>query len=52
MLDGGVNADTIGPGVAAGADVFVAGSYVFDAPDYAERIMALRSAAATKRGDR
>ena len=48
MLDGGINADTIGAGVAAGADVFVAGSYVFDAPDYAERIAALRSAAAAQ----
>ena len=48
MLDGGINAETIGPGVAAGADVFVAGSYVFDAPDYAERIAALRSAAAAR----
>ena len=48
MLDGGVNAETIGPGVAAGADVFVAGSYVFDAPDYAERITALRSAASAR----
>ncbi|RYB02871.1 ribulose-phosphate 3-epimerase [Lichenibacterium ramalinae] len=48
MLDGGINADTIGAGVVAGADVFVAGSYVFDAPDYAERIAALRSAAAAQ----
>lgn len=48
MLDGGINAATIGPGVAAGADVFVAGSYVFDAPDYAERITALRRAAAAE----
>ncbi len=45
MLDGGINDRTIRPGVAAGADVFVAGSYVFDAPDYAERIAALRRAA-------
>ena len=46
MLDGGINAETIRPGVEAGADVVVAGSYVFDAPDYAERIATLRSAAA------
>jgi ribulose-phosphate 3-epimerase len=45
MLDGGINDRTIRPGVDAGADVFVAGSYVFDAPDYAERITALRRAA-------
>ena len=44
MLDGGINDRTIRPGVAAGADVFVAGSYVFDAPDYATRITALRRA--------
>ena len=47
MLDGGINAETVRPGVEAGADVVVAGSYVFDAPDYAERIAALRAAAAT-----
>ena len=46
MLDGGINAETVRPGVEAGADVVVAGSYVFDAPDYAERIAALRAAAA------
>ena len=48
MLDGGINDRTIGPGIAAGADVAVAGSYVFDAPDYAERIAALRRAAAAQ----
>ena len=47
MLDGGINAETVRPGVEAGADVVVAGSYVFDAPNYAERIAALRNAAAT-----
>ncbi|MGI3900875.1 MAG: ribulose-phosphate 3-epimerase [Janthinobacterium lividum] len=45
MLDGGINGETIRPGVDAGADVVVAGSYVFDAPDYATRIAALRRAA-------
>ena len=45
MLDGGINDRTIRPGVDAGADVAVAGSYVFDAPDYGERIAALRRAA-------
>ena len=45
MLDGGINDRTIRPGVDAGADVVVAGSYVFDAPDYATRITALRRAA-------
>ena len=45
MLDGGINDRTIRPGVDAGADVAVAGSYVFDAPDYGERIAALRRSA-------
>ena len=36
-------------GVEAGADVFVAGSYIFDAPDYAERIASLRRGAASAR---
>ncbi len=45
MLDGGINAETLRPGVDAGADVVVAGSYIFDAPDYADRIATLRRAA-------
>jgi len=45
-LDGGINDETIRAGVEAGADVFVAGSYIFGAPDYAERIAALRLGAA------
>ena len=45
MLDGGINDRTVRAGVDAGADVVVAGSYVFDAPDYAQRIAALRRAA-------
>jgi len=49
-IDGGVNRDTIGPVVAAGADVLVAGSAVFAggsvaAPGaYADNIAALRAA--------
>ena len=50
MLDGGINAETIRPGIEAGADVVVAGSYVFDAPDYGERIRALRRAASGGEG--
>ena len=46
QLDGGINDETIRAGAEAGADVFVAGSYVFGAPDYAERIAALRRGAA------
>ncbi|PLX97211.1 MAG: ribulose-phosphate 3-epimerase [Desulfuromonas sp.] len=41
-VDGGVKADNIGEIAAAGADVFVAGSAVFNAPDYTAAITALR----------
>jgi ribulose-phosphate 3-epimerase len=41
-VDGGVKADNIGEIAAAGADVFVAGSAVFNAPDYTAAIQALR----------
>ena len=34
-IDGGVKADNIGEIAAAGADTFVAGSAIFNAPDYA-----------------
>lgn len=44
-VDGGVAIETIGRAAAAGADVFVAGTAVFGAPDYAEAITALRRAA-------
>ncbi len=40
--DGGINETTARPCVAAGADVLVAGSYVFSAPDPAAAIRALR----------
>jgi len=43
-VDGGVNVDTIGDVVSAGADVLVAGSAVFKGDDYAATINALRSA--------
>ena len=42
-VDGGVKVDNIGKIAQAGADVFVAGSAVFNADDYAETIAALRS---------
>ena len=45
-VDGGVSAETIGPLVEAGADVFVAGSAVFRGNDYEATIGALRAAAA------
>ena len=45
QVDGGIKPDTIGPVAAAGATVFVAGSAVFGAPDYARAIADLRAAA-------
>ena len=43
-VDGGIGPETIARAAAAGADVFVAGSAIFGAPDYAEAIAALRRA--------
>ena len=43
-VDGGVKPGTVEKVVAAGADVLVAGSAVFKAPDYSEAIAELRSA--------
>src|SRR5690625_6480103 len=37
-VDGGVNLDTIGSTVLAGADTFVAGSAIFGAPDYRQAV--------------
>ena len=42
-IDGGVNADNIGEIAAAGADTFVAGSAIFNAPDYAGVIAQMRA---------
>ena len=42
QVDGGINADTARRVVEAGADVLVAGSYVFGSKDYAAAIRALR----------
>ena len=44
-VDGGVAVETIGRAARAGADVFVAGTAVFGASDYAEAIAALRRGA-------
>ncbi len=44
-VDGGIGPDTIGRAARAGANVFVAGTAVFGAPDYADAISALRKAA-------
>ena len=45
-IDGGVKAENIGEIAAAGADTFVAGSAIFNAPDYADVIAAMRTAVA------
>ncbi len=45
-VDGGVKTDNIGSIAAAGADVFVAGSAVFNSADYAATIHSLRTSAA------
>lgn len=43
-VDGGVNMDTAKDVIKAGADVLVAGSAVFNKPDYGDAIASLRSA--------
>lgn len=49
-VDGGVKTDNIDRIAAAGADVFVAGSAVFGAPDYAATIAELRRRATATTG--
>jgi ribulose-phosphate 3-epimerase len=50
-VDGGIDADTAGPVVAAGANVLVAGSYVFRSPNIKDAITLLREQAnAVNRG--
>ncbi len=44
-VDGGIAVETIGRAARAGADIFVAGTAVFGASDYAEAIAALRRGA-------
>ena len=48
-IDGGVKAENIADIAAAGADTFVAGSAIFNAPDYAEVISRMRAAVARAR---
>ena len=48
-VDGGIGPETIGRAAQAGADVFVAGSSIFGAPDYREAIAALRRNAGLRR---
>jgi ribulose-phosphate 3-epimerase len=45
QVDGGINADTIVSVARAGASCFVAGSAIFNTPDYNDTIAALRLAA-------
>ncbi len=45
QVDGGLNPETAPQVIEAGAQVLVAGSAVFEAPDYAQAIAALRAAA-------
>ena len=49
-IDGGVKAENIGAIAAAGADAFVAGSAIFNAPDYADVIGRMRAAVAAAHG--
>ena len=42
-VDGGVKVDNIGEIAAAGADMFVAGSAIFNSPDYAQTIRDMRT---------
>ena|SRR5690554_2364153 len=42
-VDGGVKVDNIGEIAAAGADMFVAGSAIFNAPNYSDVIQAMRT---------
>ena len=49
-VDGGVNADTAAVVAAAGANVLVAGTAVFGAPDYGAAIATLRARAEAARG--
>jgi len=45
-VDGGIKADNIAAVARAGADTFVAGSAIFNSPDYAATISAMRKAIA------
>ncbi len=49
-IDGGVKADNIAEIAAAGADTFVAGSAIFNAPDYADVVGRMKAAVAAVRG--
>jgi len=51
-VDGGIDADTLPDVVKAGAQVFVAGSAIFHAPDPARKVKELLEIAASVRYDR
>jgi ribulose-phosphate 3-epimerase len=46
-IDGGIKVDNIAAAAQAGADMFVAGSAIFDSKDYAATISAMRAALAS-----
>ncbi|RLS55137.1 MAG: ribulose-phosphate 3-epimerase [Planctomycetota bacterium] len=48
-IDGGIGTQTISGPAAAGCDLFVAGSSVFDAPDYGQAIQSMAALARTAR---
>ncbi len=50
-VDGGVTVDNIGEIADAGADMFVAGSAIFNSQDYRETIAAMRTALGQSAGD-
>jgi ribulose-phosphate 3-epimerase len=52
QVDGGINPDTVAEVTRAGANVLVAGTAVFDAPDYRRAIAELRAAALRGQGAR
>ena len=51
QVDGGIDASTCSDAVEAGADVLVAGSYIFRAGDAAEAVAALREAFPPERSE-
>jgi len=51
-IDGGVKVDNIGTIARAGADTFVAGSAIFESPDYAATIREMRAEIAKGRRNR
>ncbi len=51
-IDGGVKVDNIGSIARAGADTFVAGSAIFESPDYAATIREMRAQIAKGRRNR